>query len=816
VWKTDEGYAANNPDGVTHAFEDKANAEAYAKGKPADEAPAEEGKGKAAPADPKDRLEGLAKALEDGKPKKMEQALKELKTDHPDMADDVDAFMKEYWSTNAAVGKAVQDLGRSTKDKDIAESEAALAKAEKARAEVSNKIRGLGKATKPEEPTQPQPEEPTPPKDEEPTPPKPEVKPVHPKVQKAIDGLMKATDFDQVETIFGGLKDEHPNHAEALDKVKADFIRGAEAWSIANGGDDPAGEEKAMAMANKAMKDLGDLDFEEASKPEDATTPPTKEDDKELDKQWNGEPPKPDDPATPPQAEPEAEQPKDDPAADVDPVQHLQKLLDALSDVDKVDEASVPGLHDALHDVLMDNDDLQDQADALDRTFASIAKALKMYKTLPEGKDKDRAQISYGQAVKGLKKIQTSVVKSIKTKQEEAIAKKPLVIGGVAVSDTEKTSEQLADRAKAALQQFTGASPDEQKTMTKQLKYAIGKAKKGTDRYQELSRIADGFDAASIAKDGKQLEIGDGADKQLMTEQRSPQYLALGKALGKVGKAEILLNINSDDPQAFYGTRGREAIRGAMDEMNDSDLVVFHGSDNGMSQALSNPMISDATKDVLRNFMKNMAIDNMTMCYSTMMASYNGPDNAPSDRQIQDAIESGNVPDATYQLKPLSPSERDKILGKVHRDDQWKILEYMRGQFSFGLVDHQDRILAEVNKLKESDPEANINFDLIGGMNDDEAKAACERARILHLKYLREVMQKSEFKRSASQKMQEFLAHADPKTRERMEGKSPDEFMEIMGALMASGQGDTNPTGKTSGEAELFRQWSSYNWPVRA
>jgi hypothetical protein len=303
--------------------------------------------------------------------------------------------------------------------------------------------------------------------------------------------------------------------------------------------------------------------------------------------------------------------------------------------------------------------------------------------------------------------------------------------------------------------------------------------------------------------------VGDGDDKQLLTDQQSPQYLALGKALGKIGKSELLLDIASNDADAFYGPQGRAAIMNAMEVMSPADLVAFHGVDNGMLATLNSPNVPDATKTILMRFMKNTAIDNMTMSHSHMMATFVGSGASPAKRQIQDAVDSGSVSNAKYQFAPLTPEDHERVLGKVDPNDQGEIQRYMKGQFSKDFSDYSNRVLAEVKKLKDADPDANMDINKVASMNESDAEAACERARLLHLKYLQEVMDRAEFQRTPAEQMREFLAHAEPDTRERMKGVSPEEFMDMMGALSAP---ESTPVGKTSGVAELFRQWSSYKW----
>lgn len=772
-WKTDDGYAAKNMDGVSKGgFEDKEHAEAYAKGKPVEEDPADGENGQAPAADPKAHLDGLAKAMDDKDTKKINQALKSLKTDHPDMADDVDALNKEYWAVNADYGKAIRDSDRSKKPKDVEESDAAIAKAEKALKDVANKIRGL--TTKPKE--APKPEESPKPEEEAPAPP---TEDEDKELDKKWDG-----EAPKPEAPAAPAKEPEAPAEPAKEPAKP------EAPAEDDAGTPPPLPEKTPKKTPPAP----------APKDDAGTPPPLPTKEPTKHETPDAVPAKP------------AKTPKSE-VIEVDPVQHLQKMVKGLSDVSKVNDAGVAKLKEALLDVMLGSEELQDQEYALDKSFDAISKALKVYKAAPKGKDRDVAKMDFDKAVRGLKKIQNVVEKALKTKQDEAITKKPLVIGGVPVSDTEKTSDQLAARGKAAMNQYSKASPEERKTMVKQLKYGLSKAKKGTDRYKELTKISEGLDAASIANGEGQMEIGEGDDRQLLTEQKSPQYLALGKALGKTGNADLLLNIDSDDPEAFYGPRGREQMREAMGKMTDPDLVTFMDAGPGMAKVLNDPKIADDVKGVLREFMKDMAIDNMTMCHSFMMASYCGPDNHPANHQIKDVAESGEIANASWQSS-MDPEKVKQILGEVKPEDQAIIQKFMRGQFSLDFGKHSARIAAEVKKLVEADPEANMDAAKLAGMSAEEAKAAADKARALHKKYLAEVQEKPEFKRTPAQKMQEFLAHAEPETRERMKGKSPEEFMEIMGAIMASGSGDSATPGKTAGEAEFFRQWSFYKWPV--
>lgn len=702
VWKTDAGYAAKNPDGVTHSFKDKEPAEAYAKGKPVGET-LTDGKGETK-SDASAKVEALAKAMETGSD--ADKARDALKKEHPNLAKAIDEHYAEYQKANRNLAVAYQAIDSKKKDK--GESQAAFAKAEEDRNAAIAKIRALTKAP-----------------DESPS-----------------------------------TKDDTQSH------------KPGDVWQNSNGrwmAMDPdgktigTGRNKGLAEALAKGEEYKDPEDSPDDPPSDKeVAPPTKDEDKELDDKWQGEAPKPETPAKEPEAPAEPSKPEAPVEDDVGTHPPLPKKTPAPED------AGTPPPLPTTETTKPD--------------------------TPAEPKTPTAPPVD----------------------QEEAIAKKPLVIGGVAVSDNPKTQNQLVDRSKAAMHQFSGANPKERKTLINQLHYGLGKAKKGTDRYLELQAIANGMDAASIAKDGKQIEVGEGDDRQLLTDQQSPQYLALGKMLGRVGKTDLLLNINSNDPEAFYGPKGREAIMDAMshENINDSELVAFHGIDNGMLDALNSKDVPDGTKDILRRFMKNVAIDNMTMCHSFMMASYAGTGKSPAKRQVQDALDSGSVPNAKYQYAPLTVEERKRILGKVKPEDQDAVHGYLKGRFSLGYSDYANLIMSEVEKLEKADPNANLDMGKISRMNESEAEAACEKSRLLHLKYLEEVLGRPELQRTPAIQLQEFRAHVKPETRERMKGISPAEFMEIIGALMAPESGGSTPTKKAMTEEEFFRRWSFYTWPI--
>jgi hypothetical protein len=239
-----------------------------------------------------------------------------------------------------------------------------------------------------------------------------------------------------------------------------------------------------------------------------------------------------------------------------------------------------------------------------------------------------------------------------------------------------------------------------------------------------------------------------------------------------------------------------------MDKMTDSELVAMHGIDAGLSKAFNNPNMSQGHRAVIRDLIMKMAEMDMTSCHAAMMSGYVGAPNSPALRQIQDAAKSGDmsVLDAKYQPAPAGPND-PKL--NLHDDDRNALREHMNGQFSFGFGEHAQKMGLEVQELENNSKE----FEAARNQGTPEGR---DEALRLHLKFMLEVLGKSEFQQTAAEKLRDFLKHASPETKERMKGVTPDEFVAIMVAMSSSGPGEAG-AGKTSKTDDLFRQWFSYH-----
>ena len=151
VWKTEDGFAAKNPKGVTHAFAEEEAAKVYSQGgeaeesaeKPKEESPAKE--------DPSKKLTGLADALDNAKDKDIRSLTKELKehfADNPEAAAQLDTHLKAFNKSTRDLALASLDMEKSVKTKHKEESQAKLDAAEKLRADALEGIRNLANPKK--------------------------------------------------------------------------------------------------------------------------------------------------------------------------------------------------------------------------------------------------------------------------------------------------------------------------------------------------------------------------------------------------------------------------------------------------------------------------------------------------------------------------------------------------------------------------------------------------------------------------------------------------------------------------------------------
>lgn len=350
-------------------------------------------------------------------------------------------------------------------------------------------------------------------------------------------------------------------------------------------------------------------------------------------------------------------------------------------------------------------------------------------------------------------------------KKDKETGPSTLSIGGIPVSDNQKTTAQLIGRANSAYDDYVKADPSSRSILVRRLDSSNSKAKDGTNGATEIGRIIDGINLASIITDGKQVEIVDGDNRKFLGKPMSNQYIALANALAKTGAGneKILLNQNSPDVDSFYGPRGRELLFEAMHGIDDSELLAIHGGDEHMSRALSNPTLSEGSKEQMRMLIRNMAAFNMTVCYAALLSNYNGPDNSPANRQIDDILEAGDPSGIGIKYVGVGGD-----ISGIDDRDRKSISDFARGNYSTSIADLEKRVADDVVKMRASSTEyakafESSDVDKIFLLNAEFSKAAV-----------------SKHTRTPEEKYRDFMSHASPDTRERMKDVTPKKFMEMM------------------------------------
>lgn len=210
----------------------------------------------------------------------------------------------------------------------------------------------------------------------------------------------------------------------------------------------------------------------------------------------------------------------------------------------------------------------------------------------------------------------------------------PMMAGGNAVSDTDKSEGELEARAGEALTHFRELAPEHRKAASEKLLKRLEKVGEGSHEGRELNAILDGI-ALAGALNGENVP-GRPPPSSLFT--------AVARGLEKRGEAASLLKATD-----LNSTEARDAMRRGISMLDNAEFAEAT-KDSELMEVLGERLTRKGTsvraQREIRKMMEDLLMDDMTFI----------------DPMVRDSLEaSGKKGDA------LDPKKRDNIRKEIHK-----------------------------------------------------------------------------------------------------------------------------------------------------
>ena len=397
----------------------------------------------------------------------------------------------------------------------------------------------------------------------------------------------------------------------------------------------------------------------------------------------------------------------------------------------------------------------------------------------------------------------------------------PLELMGHSVREDnkERSDEELVSAGKQSFKKFSGMPAHIRGEAAKRLAEELEKTPEGP-RKQELLRVADGLYMASIIDgDGSEMIIN---GKPLGGPAPAPSFVAMARALHKNGKADLLMGTKAD----YYGQEGQAYVQAAMSGLSDEGLLDVVGAGPEMREALGDSNLNVKSKDVLRNFLRQQAANDMVVSHHILADQIKGSEAlASAHDRIQEAVENDDTVKKTTKemMSCLAKAEGDEKALKECRATQGKKVELARAKAELasmlkevpGISPNHPQLRqlqrvvelgdpSEMSKIYRPTPVDPETKKRLEKLEKDDRAALEEFQKTQEEEDSAEDSEEGDFdededftpktpkhKKSPTEQMQDFLRNAKPETIERLKDLNPDEFMKLLGAL-------TGDSGKTA------------------
>lgn len=373
----------------------------------------------------------------------------------------------------------------------------------------------------------------------------------------------------------------------------------------------------------------------------------------------------------------------------------------------------------------------------------------------------------------------------------------PLMVGGQKVNDDEKEEDDLNDRMQDSYDQYLLMTPEMRKAAAIRTAEALEKTPEGTPKHKELLKIAKGLSTA-IAHTWDDLDELAGID--LGTRPGSREYSALVQAAKENGGIRPLMEAPDE-----YGPEMRMAYRNTMDEMDDDQLIEVCGGESGPLGVLYDGIVNSGwpawAQDMAREMMKDMAIDDL----STRQASDWDNDGSSRGRTKKKKPDSASKPLGTSaNLEEMVKKLKDCLDKANSKEDCEKLSKAIR------MANLEDILANEGKDAPPGNPVAAQIREALrtGDLSEMEKSYVPQKDPPPELpdNLMHEL---EEFKRNKpirgrpltdAELMAKFKTHASPEMLDRMKGMTPQEFMAMLTAITDEEEGQVGGgTTKTAG-----------------
>lgn len=203
----------------------------------------------------------------------------------------------------------------------------------------------------------------------------------------------------------------------------------------------------------------------------------------------------------------------------------------------------------------------------------------------------------------------------------ERILFNPTMLGGQALSTTPLDTEALRERSEQAMRLYRKVSPKQREDLLEKAAEHLATLEKDDPSYQEMNAIIDGIHAAMELND-EQPGVR-GPDGEPLREPMSDKQRLLFKEMVRQGQGRILFLQN---PLDIYEHGGREVIRDALGRLDDGSLVEMSRNTpfEDLGKALTTGGLAPDVQEVLRSFLRDMAVGEMTTVQGVVSAVTRG------------------------------------------------------------------------------------------------------------------------------------------------------------------------------------------------
>lgn len=312
---------------------------------------------------------------------------------------------------------------------------------------------------------------------------------------------------------------------------------------------------------------------------------------------------------------------------------------------------------------------------------------------------------------------------------------------------------------------YRNMDKEKKATFVKGLMESMNEFEKDDPEYKKLDGIARGISIASIVDDGAQPFVVNKGKEETLGSKIPQQLVDLIRITD-----DPLEVFASTDPLHFYKPENRASIVDALNKVQDSSLLEITDSTEVLGSVFAGDSnVSEATKQVIRNFLIQSAEFNMTIGYSYAMASSYGGRPAEAMR-IKDFIKGKkNSGVAEYRFK-ANTENYDKLDSQIKQD----LMDFVQAKWD--TPDHAFGMVDMVNAVKGKNKE--YAKELVSESPDLEKLAR------LHAKAVKEAL--DEMAIDPEDRIKHFLDMASPASKAMFVDMKAEEFSDYLAAASSS------------------------------